>query len=130
MLRGVLRPRYTEVLLSKEDSDFVQENKGLFWRAFGSGASAIDGVPVAGFVAAPAGAPAGPLIWGRDNGDETLDISAGSFLELTYQVEVTAPMPGGGAPDARSTPRHRTTPRPRRSARSRRDVRSGGSSRD
>ncbi|NRA98066.1 MAG: hypothetical protein HRU14_17865, partial [Planctomycetes bacterium] len=35
-------------------------------------------------------------IWGRDNGDETLDISAGSFLELTYQVEVTAPMPGGG----------------------------------
>jgi hypothetical protein len=45
VLRGVLRPRYTEVLLSKEDSDFVQENKGLFWKAFGIGATTIDGVP-------------------------------------------------------------------------------------
>jgi len=45
VLRGVLRPRYTEVLLSKEDSDFVQENKGLFWRAFTSDATTIDGAP-------------------------------------------------------------------------------------
>jgi hypothetical protein len=45
VLRGVLRPRYTEVLLSKEDSDFVQENKGIFWRALASRASTIDGVP-------------------------------------------------------------------------------------
>lgn len=45
VLRGVLRPRYTEELLSKEDSQFVQDNKGLFWRAFGMGAGSIDGVP-------------------------------------------------------------------------------------
>jgi len=45
VLRGILRPRYTDVLLSKEDSAFVQENKGLFWRAWGTGASMIDGMP-------------------------------------------------------------------------------------
>ena len=45
VLRGVLRRRYTEVLLSKEDSDFVQENKGLFWRAFESAKTEIPGVP-------------------------------------------------------------------------------------
>ncbi len=45
VLRGILRPRYTELLLSKEDSDFVQENKGFFWRAFASGAGTIDGAP-------------------------------------------------------------------------------------
>jgi 5,10-methylenetetrahydromethanopterin reductase len=45
VLRGVLRPRYTDVLLNREDSAFVQENKGLFWRAWGTGAGRIDGVP-------------------------------------------------------------------------------------
>jgi len=45
VLRGILRPRYTEVLLTKADSDFVQENKGLFWRAFASGAGTFDGAP-------------------------------------------------------------------------------------
>ena len=45
VLRGILRPRYTELLLSKEDSDFVQENKGWFWHAFATGAGTIDGVP-------------------------------------------------------------------------------------
>jgi hypothetical protein len=45
VLRGVLRPRYTEVLLSKEDSDFVQQNKDVFWRALASRAGTIDGVP-------------------------------------------------------------------------------------
>ncbi len=45
VLRGILRPRYTELLLSKEDSDFVQENKDLFWRAFASGAGTIKGAP-------------------------------------------------------------------------------------
>ncbi len=53
----------------------------------------INGSPVAGFVAAPSGAPAGPLVWGRENGDDTLDIPAGGFLELTYQLEVTTPTP-------------------------------------
>ncbi len=46
----------------------------------------IGGAPVAGFVTAPAGAPAGPLVWGRDNGDESLDIPAGQSLVLTYRV--------------------------------------------
>lgn len=45
VLRGILRPRYTEELLSKDDSDFVQVNKGMFWRAFGTGAGSIDGAP-------------------------------------------------------------------------------------
>ena len=45
VLRGILRPRYTDVLLSEEDSAFVQENKGLFWRAFGMRADKIDGAP-------------------------------------------------------------------------------------
>jgi len=45
VLRGILRPRYTELLLSKEDSDWVQENKGWFWHAFASGAGDIDGAP-------------------------------------------------------------------------------------
>lgn len=45
VLRGILRPRYTDILLSEEDSRFVQENKGLFWRAFGTGAGSIEGAP-------------------------------------------------------------------------------------
>jgi uncharacterized repeat protein (TIGR01451 family)/fimbrial isopeptide formation D2 family protein len=48
----------------------------------------IDGNPVAGFVATPAGAPNGPLIWGLGNGDASLDIPAGSTLVLTYRVVV------------------------------------------
>ena len=51
----------------------------------------IDTVAVAGFIDAPTGAPDGPLVWGRDNGDESLDLAAGSFLELTYQVLVEVP---------------------------------------
>ncbi len=48
----------------------------------------IGGVPVAGFVAAPAGAPGGPLIWGSGNGDGSLDIPLGAAqqLVLTYRV--------------------------------------------
>ena len=45
VLRGVLRRRYTDVLLSKEDSDFVQENKGIFWRTFETASTEIQGVP-------------------------------------------------------------------------------------
>ncbi len=51
----------------------------------------IDGIPVAGFVPTPAGAPNGPLVWGRQNADDSLDLPAGSVLELTYQVVVRAP---------------------------------------
>ena len=53
--------------------------------------AAINGVPVAGFVGVPAGAPGGPLIWGRDNGDGSLDVPPAATLEVTYQVEVVAP---------------------------------------
>jgi len=50
--------------------------------------AAIDGNPVAGFVAIPAGAPNGPLIWGAGNVDTSLDIPAGSTLVLTYRVAI------------------------------------------
>ena len=50
----------------------------------------IGGTPVAGFVAAPAGAPNGPLVWGAGNGDGSLDIPAGSTLVLTYRAAVDA----------------------------------------
>lgn len=55
----------------------------------------IDSVAVAGFVATPAGAPDGPLVWGRQNADDSLDLPAGSFLELTYQVVVSSPPADG-----------------------------------
>jgi large repetitive protein len=48
----------------------------------------IGGVDVAGFIATPAGAPAGSLTWGRDNGDDSLDVPAGETLVLTYQALV------------------------------------------
>jgi len=48
----------------------------------------INLTPVVGFVAVPAGAPGGPLIWGRENGDGSLDLSAGGSLVLTYRAQV------------------------------------------
>ncbi len=45
---------------------------------------------VLGFNPAPAGAPGSPLIWGRDNGDESLDIPPGDTLILTYRVLIDA----------------------------------------
>ncbi len=50
----------------------------------------INGVAVSGFMATPANAPGGPLVWGRDNGDDSLDIPAGQSLLLTYRTVVTA----------------------------------------
>ncbi len=50
--------------------------------------AAIAGTGVAGFSATPAGSPNGPLVWGRDNADGSLDIPAGQSLVLTYQVVV------------------------------------------
>jgi len=52
----------------------------------------IGGSPVAGFVPTPAGAPDGPLVWGRQNGDASLDIPQGSSLALTYRVRVRTPI--------------------------------------
>ena len=48
----------------------------------------IGGVAVTGFTTLPAASPAGPLIWGRDNADNTLDIPAGDSLVLTYRAAV------------------------------------------
>lgn len=56
----------------------------------GSATAAINGTPVAGFVVNPSELSAGLLIWGRDNGDETLDIPVGQTLVLTYRVNVVA----------------------------------------
>ncbi|MGB5412353.1 MAG: hypothetical protein WBN09_12535 [Woeseiaceae bacterium] len=50
----------------------------------------VNGVDVAGFVAIPIGAPAGPLIWGAGNNDDSLDVPPGATLELTFQVQMTA----------------------------------------
>ena len=54
----------------------------------GSATARIDNVAVAGFVVAPTALPGGALAWGRQNGDESLDIPAGQSLVLTYQVTV------------------------------------------
>ncbi len=48
----------------------------------------INGAPAAGFVATPTNAPDGPLVWGRGNGDGSLDIPVGRSLVLTYRVVV------------------------------------------
>jgi len=50
--------------------------------------AAIDLTPVSGFVSTPAGTPDGPLVWGRDNADGSLDIPAGASLVLTYSAQV------------------------------------------
>ncbi|MGL6161793.1 isopeptide-forming domain-containing fimbrial protein [Microbulbifer sp.] len=49
----------------------------------------VNSNPVAGFVTTPAGAPAGPLIWGRENSDNSLDLPLGGTLVLTYRAQVT-----------------------------------------
>ena len=54
----------------------------------------INTVAVGGFNSTPINNPAGPLIWGRANGDESLDLPApvapatSTVLELTYRVIV------------------------------------------
>jgi len=52
----------------------------------------IDMAPVGGFVATPAGGPGGPLVWGRENGDQSLDLPPAGFLLLTYRTQVTTPI--------------------------------------
>jgi len=46
----------------------------------------ISGNSVASFISTPQNSPAGPLIWGRGNNDNSLDIPAGETLILKYQV--------------------------------------------
>ena len=43
-------------------------------------------------VAPPAGAPAGPLIWGAGNNDLSLDLAPGETLEVRYQTQVVLPV--------------------------------------
>ncbi len=54
----------------------------------GSASAIIDGVAVPGFIGEPTALPDTGLVWGRENGDSTLDIPAGKTLALTYQVTV------------------------------------------
>ena len=56
----------------------------------------INGVAVAGFVATPAGAPVGPLVWGRGNGDGSLDVPTGQTLILIYRTTVQVIVNPGG----------------------------------
>ncbi|WP_226702045.1 DUF11 domain-containing protein [Microbulbifer elongatus] len=48
----------------------------------------IDGADVAGFNPVPTGAPLGPLVWGKGNGDNSLDLPQGSELVLVYHAQV------------------------------------------
>jgi len=50
----------------------------------------INGIDVVGFNPDPSGSPNGPLIWGRGNADNSIDIPAGETLLLTYQVTLQA----------------------------------------
>ena len=55
--------------------------------------ASIAAVPVAGFVPTPGGVPAGPLVWGRANGDGSLDVPAGQTLLVRYRVVVQPAQP-------------------------------------
>ncbi|WP_159435993.1 DUF11 domain-containing protein [Microbulbifer donghaiensis] len=48
----------------------------------------IGGIDVSGFEPTPAGTPLGPLVWGKNNGDNSLDLPRGSELVLVYRAEV------------------------------------------
>jgi uncharacterized repeat protein (TIGR01451 family)/fimbrial isopeptide formation D2 family protein len=61
---------------------------GLSWYPGFVPTATINGVPVPGFTATPAGQPNGPLIWGQGNGDGSLDIPVGQTLILTYRTTV------------------------------------------
>ena len=68
--------------------DTLPANLGLY-TSFTPTAT-IGGVPVAGFIATPANSANGPLIWGRANNDNSIDIPAGDTLVLTYRVILQA----------------------------------------
>jgi large repetitive protein len=59
----------------------------------------INLAPVTGFVPTPAGAPAGPLNWGRANGDGSLDVPVGQTLTLTYHAHVQVVLDPNGLID-------------------------------
>jgi uncharacterized repeat protein (TIGR01451 family)/fimbrial isopeptide formation D2 family protein len=53
-----------------------------------SATAVIGGNPVTSFVKNPTTLASGALVWGRENGDGSLDIPPGGSLVLTYQVTV------------------------------------------
>ena len=55
-----------------------------------SATAMINGVAVTGFIVNPGTLPGNALVWGRENGDDSLDIPAGQSLLLTYQVTVVS----------------------------------------
>ena len=55
-----------------------------------SATAQINGVAVSGFIVNPATLSGGALAWGRQNGDDSLDIPAGQALVLTYQVTMVS----------------------------------------
>jgi large repetitive protein len=55
----------------------------------GSTTATINGAVVPGFIANPSTPSGTTVVWGRGNGDGSLDIPAGQSLVLTYQVRVT-----------------------------------------
>jgi len=57
----------------------------------------INSIAVTGFTATPAGAPSGPLTWGRGNSDDSLDIPAGGTLVLVYQVQLVGGVEANGS---------------------------------
>ncbi|GAB3099385.1 SdrD B-like domain-containing protein [Pseudomaricurvus hydrocarbonicus] len=54
----------------------------------GSATAAINSVAVGGFNSNPT-VNGADMVWGADNGDDSLDVPAGQSLALTYQVNVT-----------------------------------------
>src|SRR6185369_8833043 len=65
--------------------DFLSANVALIP---GSASAQINGVPVSGFITTPVPLAGGAVVWGRQNGDASLDIPAGGTLVLTYNVAV------------------------------------------
>lgn len=50
----------------------------------------VNGSAVAGFVAVPATPASNQLVWGRENGDNGLDLPLGQTLEITYRANVVS----------------------------------------
>lgn len=90
----ILEYRLTAVNIGSSDSTAFDVNlvdtlpAGLVLDSGFTPTATINSVPVADFVPMPAGAPAGPLVWGRGNSDGSLDIPAGQILVVTYRTIV------------------------------------------
>jgi len=90
----ILEYRLTAINTGSSDSTAFDVNlvdtlpEGLVLDTSFTPTATINSIPVPGFASMPAGAPAGPLVWGRENGDESLDIPAGETLVLTYRTIV------------------------------------------